>query len=161
MEKLDTMMLADDLALSQDKILSGEQNFDAEKIYQIIDGLKVLNNPIKSYFDLTQEQYYTAESDHQLTLLNLSENLVDVQDRILTNHVDGFVDKDEINLTYNHENPYEDDLYNKTVDYHVLTYSLKVIGAVQAIAEKDLQEVLSKDAVLSLGLAAHALAKNI
>ena len=29
MEKLDTMMLADDLALSQDKILNGEQDFDA------------------------------------------------------------------------------------------------------------------------------------
>ena len=38
--------------------------------------------------------------------------------------------------------------------------SLKVIGAVQAIAAKDLQEVLSKDAVLSIGLAAYALAHN-
>lgn len=160
MEKLDTMMMADDLALSQDKILSGEQNFDAEAVYKIIDNLGVLNNPIKDYFDMTEEQYYEAESDHKLTLLNLSDKLVNLHDRILTNHVDGFVDKDEINLTYNHEDPYEDDLYNPEVDYHVLTYSLKVIGAVQSIAAKDLQEVLSKDAVLSLGLATYALAKN-
>ena len=47
MEKLDTMMLADDLALSQDKILSGEQHFDADAVYKVIDGLNVLNNPIK------------------------------------------------------------------------------------------------------------------
>ena len=44
MEKLDTMMLADDLALSQDKILSGEQHFDADAVYKVIDGLNVLNN---------------------------------------------------------------------------------------------------------------------
>lgn len=160
MEKLETMILADDLALSQDKILSGEQNFDAEAVYKVIDQLGILNNPIKDYFDLTQEQYYEAESDHKLALLQLSNNLVDLHDRILTNHVDGYVDKNEINLTYNHEDPYQDDLYNAEVDYHVLTYSLKVIGAVQAIAAEDLHEVLSKDAVLSLGLASHALAKN-
>ena len=56
MEKLETMMLADDLALSQDKILSGEQNFDAEAVHKVIDQLGILNNPIKDYFDLTQEQ---------------------------------------------------------------------------------------------------------
>ena len=110
MEKLDTMMLADDLALSQDKILSGEQHFDADAVYKVIDGLNVLNNPIKDYFNMTEEQYYEAESDHKLTLIKLSNKLVDLHDRILTNHVDGYVDKDEINLTYNHENPYEDDI---------------------------------------------------
>ena len=60
MEKLETMMLADDLALSQDKILSGEQNFDAEAVYKVIDQLGILNNPIKDYFDMTEEQYYEA-----------------------------------------------------------------------------------------------------
>lgn len=160
MKKLDTMMLADDLALSQAKVLSGEQSLDPEAIYQVIDNLHVLHNPIKDYFKMTEEQYYEAESDHKLTLLHLDHQLVDLHDRILTNHVDGYVDKDQIHLTYNHENPYEDDLYNPEVDYHVLVYSLKVIGAVQAIASKDLQEVLSRDAVLSLGLAANALSKN-
>ena len=71
MEKLDTMMLADDLALSQDKILSGEQHFDADAVYKVIDGLNVLNNPIKDYFNMTEEQYYEAESDHKLTLINM------------------------------------------------------------------------------------------
>ena len=69
MEKLDTMMLADDLALSQDKILNGEQDFDAEAVYKVIDNLGVLNNPIKDYFDMTEEEYYEAESDHKLTLI--------------------------------------------------------------------------------------------
>ena len=160
MEKLDTMMLADDLALSQDKILNGEQDFGAEAVYKVIDNLGVLNNPIKDYFDMTEEQYYEAESDHKLTLIKMDSKLTDLHDRILTNHVDGFVDKDEINLTYNHENPYEDDLYDPTTDYREIVYSLKVNGAVQAIAAKDLQEVLSKDAVLSIGLAAYALAHN-
>lgn len=160
MEKLDTMMLADDLALSQDKILNGEQDFDAEAVYKVIDNLGVLNNPIKDYFDMTEEEYYEAESDHKLTLIKMADKLTDLHDRILTNHVDGYVDKDEINLIYNHENPYEDDLYDPATDYRVIVYSLKVIGAVQSIAAKDLQEVLAKDAVLSVGLAAYALAHN-
>ena len=152
MEKLDTMMLADDLALSQDKILNGEQDFDAEAVYKVIDNLGVLNNPIKDYFNMTEEQYYEAESDHKLTLIKLSDKLTSLHDRILTNHVDGYVDKDE--------DPYEDDMYDPATDYRVIVYSLKVIGAVQAIAARDLQEVLSKDAVLSIGLAAYALAHN-
>ncbi|WEV70769.1 hypothetical protein OZY43_07485 [Lactobacillus sp. ESL0785] len=160
MNKLETMNLADNLASNQEKILNKEEDFDAEAVYQAIDSLHVLNKPVKDYFDMTQEQYYETESDHKLTLIKLSENLTDLHDRILTNHVDGFVDKDEINLTYNHENPYEDDFYNSGVDFHVIVYSLKVISAVQAIAFKDLQEVLSKDAVLSIGLAAHALTEN-
>lgn len=160
MKKLDTMMLADDLALSQDKVLSGEQSLNADAIYDTIDNLGVLNKPIREYFDMTQEEYENTESDHMLTILKLSDKLGDLQDRILTNHVDGYVDKDEINLTYNHENPYEDGMYNAVVDYHVVTYSLKVIGAVQAVAEKALEETISKDAVLSLGLATYALVKN-
>ena len=160
MGKLDTMKLADDLALSQDKVLGKEQSFNADAVYKIIDGLGVLDKPIKDYFNMTEDQYYESESDHKLTLVNLSEKLTDLHDRILTNHVDGYVDKDQIHLTYNHENPYEDDFYNPEVDYHVITYSLKVIGAVQSVAAKDLQGVLSKDAVLSLGLATYALANN-
>lgn len=160
MEKLDTMTLADNLADNQESILNQEIDFDAEAVYRVIDNLHVLHKPVKDYFGMTQEQYYETESDHKLTLINLSEQLTDLHDRILTNHVDGYADQNKINLTYNHENPYEDDFYNESVDLHVVTYSLKVIGAVQAIAPKVLQEVLSKDAVLSIGLAAHALADN-
>lgn len=160
MKKLDTMMLADDLALSQEKILNNEQSLTTTTIYKTIDQLGVLHRPVQDYFKMSEEEYYESESDHKLTLLHLSAPLIDLHDRILTNHVDGYVDQDQIHLTYNHENPFADDLYNPEVDFHVLVYSLKVIGAVQAIAAKDLQEVLSKDAVLSLGLATYALAKN-
>ena len=160
MEKLNIMTLADNLATSQDKILHGEQKLDGDAIYSAIDSLGVLNKPVKEYFDMTQEEYEDSESDHMLTILKLSDKLGDLHDRILTNHVDGFVDKDEINFTYNHENPYEDDLYNQEVDLHVIVYGLKVIGAVQAIAEKDMEQVISKDAILSLGLATYALTKN-
>lgn len=161
MERLETMQLADDLAKAQDKILSGEEKLDVDRVYKVIDGLGVLENPITSYFDLTEEQYYETESDHLLTLTRLSHKLSEMHDRILTNHVDGYVDKNEINLTYNHENPYADGNYSAREDMHVLVYSLKVIGAVYTIADKDLKAVLSKDAVLSLGLAAHTLAANL
>lgn len=160
MKKLGTMMLADDLALSIDKLASKEQDFAADEVYQVIDQLEILQDPIRDYFDKSEEEYYEQESDHKLTLLNLDQKLGELHDRILTNHVDGFVDKDEINLTYNHEDPYEDGMYNRITDLHVLVYSLKVIGAVEAIAAEDLKRVISKDAVLSLGLAAHALATD-
>lgn len=161
MAQIDIMTLADDLALSQDQILQGQQSLDDKQIYLAIDSLHVLKKPIKAYFSMSEDQYYQTESDHLLTLLNLDQKLTQLHDRILTNHVDGYVDKDEINLTYNHEDPYEDGSYDKNTDYHVLTYSLKIIGAVQAIAAQDLQKVLSKDAVLSLGLATYALKQNV
>lgn len=161
MDKLEIMQLADDLSKDQDKILSGEEKLDVERIYKAIDGLGVLENSITTYFDLTEEQYYETESDHLLTLTRLSHKLSEMHDRILTNHVDGYVDKDEINLTYNHENPFTDGNYSARDDMHVLVYSLKVIGAVYTIAEQDLKSVLSKDAVLSLGLAARTLAANL
>lgn len=160
MENLTTMTLADDLALSQDKIIDKQQDLDTEKVYQVIDNLGVLDKPIQEYFSMTQDEYYNNESDGKLTLIHLNEPLSALQDRILTNHVDGYVDKDEINLTYNHENPFEDGNYDRNTDMHVLLYSLKVIGAVEAVAASDLKKVLSKDAILSLGLAVNALANN-
>lgn len=161
MDKLATMELADELAAAQDKILNGEEKLDTVRVYQAIDDLGVLNDPISKYFDRTEDEYYETESDHYLALTNLSSKLGDLHDRILTNHVDGFVDKDEINFTYNHENAYADDSYAAREDMHVLVYGLKVIGATLAIAPEDVRSVLSKDAVLSLGLAAHALAENL
>lgn len=160
MDNLTTMTLADDLAVSQDKIISGQQDLDTKKIFQEIDNLGVLNKPITDYFTMSEDEYYNSESDGKLTLIHLTDPLSNLHDRILTNHVDGYVDKDEINLTYNHEDPFEDGNYDRTTDMHVLLYSLKVIGAVRAIAPNDLKTVLSKDAVLSLGLAANALANN-
>lgn len=159
MENLTTMNLADELAASQDQIISGEEKLDLEKIFAEIDSLHILDKPIKDYLLMKSEDYY-EESDSKLTLLNMDQPLSEVEDRILTNHVDGYVDKNEINLTYNHENPFEDGNYDRATDFHVLLYSLKVIGAVRAVDAVDLQKVLSKDAVLSLGLAANALANN-
>ena len=159
MENLTTMNLADELASSQDQIISGEERLDLEKIFTEIDNLHILDKPIKDYLSMKSEDYYD-ESDSKLTLLNMDQTLSEVEDRILTNHVDGYVDKNEINLTYNHENPFEDGNYDRATDFHVLLYSLKVIGAVRAVDAVDLQKVLSKDAVLSLGLAANALANN-
>lgn len=160
MEKLQTMMVADNLATAQTAFLNGEESFNSDVIYQIIDELGVLNAPIASYFEMTQEQYDKTESDHKLTLLALTDKLSDLHDRILTNHVDGYVDQNQLNLTYNHENPYEDGRYNPEVDYHLVTYGLKVIGAVAAIDLSDLKAVLSKDALLSIGLASYALKHN-
>ena len=159
MENLTTMNLADELASSQDQIISGEERLDLEKIFTEIDNLHILDKPIKDYLSMKSEDYYD-ESDSKLTLLNMDQPLSEVEDRILTNHVDGYVDKNEINLTYNHENPFEDGNYDRATDFHVLLYSLKVIGAVREVDAVDLQKVLSKDAVLSLGLAANALANN-
>ena len=159
MENLTTMNLADELAASQDKIINGEENLDLKKIFSEIDSLNILDKPIEDYLAMKAEDYYD-ESDSKLTLLDMNQPLSQVEDRILTNHVDGYVDKNEINLTYNHENPFEDGNYDRATDFHVLLYSLKVIGAVRAVDAVDLQKVLSKDAVLSLGLAANTLANN-
>ncbi len=41
----------------------------------------------------------------------------------------------------------QDGSYDRATDLHVLLYSLKVIGAVRAIAPNDLKKFLSKDAV--------------
>lgn len=160
MDNLTTMNLADDLSAAKDQIISGQQDLNTSKIYAEIDQLGVLDKPIQDYFSMTQDEYYTSESDGKLSLLHLNEPLTSLSDRILTNHVDGYVDKDEINFTYNHEDPFADGVYNRGGDFDVLVYSLKVIGAVRAIAPDQLKKVLSKDAVLSLGLATNALANN-
>ena len=159
MENLTTMNLADELAASQDKIINGEEKLDLKKIFSEINSLSILDKPVEDYLSMKVEDYYD-ESDRKLTLLDMDQPLSKVEDRILTNHVDGYVDKNKINLTYNHENPFEDGIYDRATDFHVLLYSLKVIGAVRAVDASDLQKVLSKDAVLSLALAANALANN-
>jgi hypothetical protein len=157
MDKLTITTLADDLAVSQEQIIAGQQTLDEKRVYAVLDGLGILDHSITTYFDQSQDAYYGSESNHQLNLLNLQYPLKDLQDRILTNHVDGFVDQNKLHLTYNHENPFEDGLYSRETDFHVLLYSLKVIGAVYSIAPDDLTKVLTKDAVLSLGLAAYSL----
>lgn len=158
MDKLTITTLADGLAVSQVQIIAGQQSVDEKRVYAALDDLSILDHSITTYFDQSQDSYYNSESNHQLNLLNLQDPLKNLHDRILTNHVDGFVDQGKIHLTYNHENPFEDGIYSRETDFHVLLYSLKVIGAVYSIDPQDLTRVLTKDAVLSLGLAAYNLA---
>ena len=122
MEKMTTTTLADDLALAQEKILNDQQELDVDRIDQVIDSLGVLTKPVVQYLDAKQEAY-DAESDHKLTMLQLSQPIKALHDRILTNHVDGYVDQKEIHFTYNHEDSYEDGAYDPEKEFHFLVYS--------------------------------------
>lgn len=158
MDNVKAIAVADDLTTNESDYAKQIKPLNTQEIYEVIDSLAVLKQPIKDYFDMTEEQYYQSESDNKLLLQKLNEPLKQLHDRILTNHVDGFVKDAEINLTYNHEDPFENHEYDRTADLRVLSYSLKVIGAlVTLIGTADLKNYLSTDAVLSLGLAAYAL----
>ena len=93
MDNLTTMTLADDMALSQEKIINGQQDLNTKRIYNEINSLDILDKPIEEYFDMTQDEYYNSESDGKLTLLHLDKPLRELSDRILTNHVDGYVNQ--------------------------------------------------------------------
>ena len=63
-----------------------------------------------------------------------------------------------MHFTYNHDDPYANQKYDVVSDLHTLEYGLEIIGAIQAnTILADLRNNLSQDAVLSLGLAAHAV----
>ena len=133
-------------------------NFEAQRVYDVIDNLEVLRKPIKEYFDLTEEDYYENESDHRLTLQSPNSKLSELKDRVLVNHIDGSLAKHEVNFTYNHENPFPDGEYKPEVDVNLVQYSFIVIGAVFAnTIIADVRNSISKDAILSIGLAAKAL----
>lgn len=158
MDNLDVMTLADDLTISAEAIIKHQQFLDSKRIYAVLDYMQVLNRPISEYFELIQEQYYEEEADHKLTLQNLDQPIKATTDRIMTNHVDGFVNQGEINFTYNHEDPFAEGKYDRKVDFHVLSYGLKVIGAVVPVMGVEaLKQHVSKDAILSLGLSTYAL----
>ncbi|WP_125567847.1 hypothetical protein [Companilactobacillus insicii] len=134
------------------------ENFDAQKVYEILDSLEVLRKPIKDYFDMTEDDYYQNESDHRLTLQNPTHKLSELHDRVLVNHVDGSLSGHDINFTYNHEDPYAEGEYKAKTDLDVVTYSFVVIGAVyNNTIVADVRNSISKDAILSIGLAAHAI----
>ena len=76
----------------------------------------------------------------------------------MVTHVDGVLAENKVNFEYSHEAVYEDQYLVKR-DLEVLTYGLAVIGAVAATVKHNLiQADLSKDAVLSLALAAQNIA---
>lgn len=147
------------LSDNEKKIEDKSVQFDAQRVYDVIDNLEVLRKPIKEYFDMTEEDYYENESDHRLTLQKPDAKLGELKDRVLVNHIDGSLAKHEVNFTYNHENPFPDDEYKPSVDIDLVQYSFVVIGAVFAnTIIADVRNSISKDAILSIGLAAKALA---
>lgn len=141
------------------KIEDNSEKFDASRVYDVIDKLEILRKPIKEYFDMTEEDYYENESDHRLTLQTPDAKLSDLKDRVLVNHIDGSLADHNVNFTYNHENPYPDGEYNVKVDVDLINYSFVVIGAVFAnTIVADVRNSISKDAILSIALAAKAVA---
>ncbi|MFD1472182.1 hypothetical protein [Companilactobacillus mishanensis] len=132
---------------------------DAQRIYDVLDDLEVLRKPIKEYFDMTEDDYYQNESDHRLTLQHPDAKLSELHDRVLVNHIDGSLADHEVNFTYNHEDPFIDGDYKAKTDLDFINYSFIVIGAVYAnTIVADVRNTISKDAILSIGLAAKAIA---
>ncbi|UQS82010.1 hypothetical protein MOO45_07420 [Bombilactobacillus folatiphilus] len=160
METKTLSQLADWLEENSLKISSREEYLDVQKVYELLDELAILRQPVQNYFEMTEKNYYENESDHRLTLQHKNQVLRQLQDRILVNHVDGSFIKSEINFDYNHENPYREGTYNVQTDLHLIEYALEVIGAVVANTIKsDVRNNLSPDAVLSIALAAQAVAQ--
>ncbi|WP_334329618.1 hypothetical protein [Companilactobacillus sp. HBUAS59699] len=150
--------LAEWLDKNDKDIEKKSEKFDAQKVYEIIDSLEVLRKPIKDYFDMTEDDYYQNESDHRLTLQNPTHKLGELHDRVQVNHVDGSLSEHDINFTYNHEDPYAEGEYKAKTDLNLVTYSFVVIGAVyNNTIVADVRNSISKDAILSIGLAAHAI----
>ncbi|AKP03139.1 hypothetical protein [Companilactobacillus pabuli] len=150
--------LADWLYTNRKKIEDKSEKFDAQKVYNILDSLEVLRKPIKEYFDMTEDDYYQNESDHRLTLQNPDQKLSELHDRVQVNHVDGSLEGHDINFTYNHEDPYAEKEYQVKTDINLVNYSFTVIGAVyDNTIVADVRNSISKDAILSIGLAAHAI----
>ncbi|MDO1605748.1 hypothetical protein Q2T76_06715 [Lactobacillus sp. YT155] len=142
-----------------DNIKKKKSKLDAEKVYEFVDQISLLRKPFKEYFEMTENEYYEEESDHGLTLQHKDKKLKNMRDRVLVNHVDGSILNNEINFTYNHETPYDENgKYQVEGDLHLISFSLQVIGAVGANTKiGDIRNSLSKDALLSLGLAARAV----
>lgn len=150
--------LAEKLYEDRNKIEEKSQTFETQAVYDILDSLEVLRKPIKEYFDMTEDDYYQNESDHRLTLQNPTHKLSELHDRVQVNHVDGSLDAHEINFTYNHEDPYAGGDYKVKTDLNLVSFAFTVIGAVyDNTIVADVRNSLSKDAVLSIGLAAHAI----
>lgn len=158
METQTISQLADWLEEHSAQIVAQTETLDVQKIYELLDGLAILRQPVQNYLTMTEEQYYQNESDHRLTLQHEQQTLAQLQDRILVNHVDGSFINNEINFDYNHENPYQTGNYDAQSDLHLIEYALEVIGAVASnTLMSDLRNNLSPDAVLSIALAANQI----
>lgn len=158
MSKLAILQLSDEITELEKEIVSQNKAIDLAQLFSALDDLKVLNQKAENYIEMSQDDYYQSESDHRLTLEKMDQPLSTLSDRVLTNHVDGLPEKEALNFDYNHETVLEDGQYNREMDFHVLSYSLKVISAAATVVGIDnLSASLSKDAVVSIILAAHNL----
>lgn len=159
MEKLAISDLADWLEANMQTIIDKEIQFDPTRVYPLLDDLHVLPASVTTYFDMSQEQYDEKVSDHKLNLAtNSKDKLSDITDRYMVNHVDGVLSEGDVHFTYNHENTDVNGQYDVMQDLHVLTYGLEVVGAVATINVNLITHDLSKDAVMSLALAAQHIA---
>lgn len=159
MKKLAISELADWLEANMQMIIDKEIQFEPSHVYPLLDELHVLPASITTYFDMSQEKYAEEVSDHKLNLTtNLKDKLADISDRYMVNHVDGILSEGDVHFTYNHENTCVNGQYDVVQDLHVLTYGLEVVGAVATIDVNLITRDLSKDAVMSLALAAQHIA---
>ncbi|MFC6171404.1 hypothetical protein [Loigolactobacillus jiayinensis] len=149
--------LADYLEAHNDKIKIGDEKFDPQLIYAALDQLAVLAKPVQDYFTISEDDYYEHESDHLLTLQKGKAPLGELKDRIIVTHTDGELSNGDLRYSYAHEDAYSAG-YDVQTDLHLLTYGLEVVGATDNLDHEQTQKTLAKDAVLSLALAAKAVA---
>ncbi|MGO2743780.1 MAG: hypothetical protein ACTIAB_00235 [Lacticaseibacillus paracasei] len=156
MDQFSINNLADWLEAHNDDLMAKKTQLDPNKVYAIVDYLKVLKKPAEKYLHMKQADYYTTESDHKLNLPDDNAPLTATHDRIMVNHVDGSIKNDQLNFTYNHE-PVFDGGYTPQRDLNIVKYGLEVIGAVATSGHiETVSAALSPDAVLTLVLAATA-----
>lgn len=157
MEREAIKQYADWLQTNTNEIVAQKIKFEADKVYQLIDTLHIFEQPVTTYLTMSQETYYRTVSDHKLTLPGERDTMRKLQDRVLVNHVDGALADGEIQFEYNHEDSYSEG-YSPRKDLQIIAYSFKVLGAVVAISSTELvRQNLSKDAAISIALAADAL----
>lgn len=150
--------MADWLEAHVDDIVGKNTALDTDKIYALLDALKVLPRPVATYLEMTQEKYYEDGSSHDLDLDGGKALVGEVHDRLMVNHVDGTLPENQIRFTYNHEDVYQDG-YAPCRDCQILMYALEVLGAVAGVHGFDLfADNVKSDAVVSIALSAKTLA---
>lgn len=159
MERDAIKLYADWLEENGDDIIARRVDFDAKQVDNIVSELKIFDQPVDAYLTMSQDDYYATVSDHKLTLQGDDEPMSKLEDRVLINHVDGSLTDGDINFAYNHEDNFSGG-YSARKDLNLIMYGLEVVGAVANVGGFELvQQHLSKDAAVSLLLAANSLAE--
>lgn len=155
MDQFGISELADWLEANNDGLLAKTTAMPVDKVFAAVDYLKVLHQPASAYLNMKQGRYFQEESDHKLNLLADREPIAKLEDRIMVNHVDGSIENETLNFTYNHEPVFEGGYAAKT-DLNIVKYGLEVIGAVATSGHLEtVTAALSADAVLTLLVAAN------